>query len=77
MTVTSWKDDNSGGYCKFFKWIDAPVCERAKQIIPGLLRMLNEQKAKNRNLETEVEKLKEKSRFLQSVNCSLEKKIDH
>ncbi|KAL8481148.1 hypothetical protein ACS0TY_027616 [Phlomoides rotata] len=58
VTVTSWKDDNVGrrvlgcerylvseGYYNFFKWIDAPVCERAKHIIPGILRSLNEQKA--------------------------------
>ncbi|KAL8488466.1 hypothetical protein ACS0TY_024658 [Phlomoides rotata] len=70
MLVESFLD--SERYCNFFKWIDAPVCERVKQIFTGLLRRLNEQKTKIRNMKTEVEKLEEMSRFLQSVNCSLE-----
>ncbi|KAL8547073.1 hypothetical protein ACS0TY_006701 [Phlomoides rotata] len=87
VTVTSWKNENVGrrflgckrypmdGYCTFFKWVDTPLCDRAKQIIPGLLRRINEQKATIQNLEFELVKLEEKSRKMQSVICSLEEEI--
>lgn len=61
------------GYCKYFRWIDPPICERSKQIIPGLLRKLNEHKLKCRTLESQVHKLEEMTRILQSANCVLEK----
>ena len=28
--------------CGFFRWHDPPICERSKQIIPGLLRRIQE-----------------------------------
>ncbi|KAK3038953.1 hypothetical protein RJ639_027438 [Escallonia herrerae] len=27
--------------CEYFIWIDPPMCERAEQVIPGLLRRIN------------------------------------
>ncbi|KAL8466997.1 hypothetical protein ACS0TY_035902 [Phlomoides rotata] len=84
VTVTSWKEDNVGrrflgcerypnkGYCKFFKWIDEQLCERAKQIIPGLLKRLNEQRDEKRNMESVIDKLEEMRSIMQSVNDRLE-----
>ncbi|KAL8474227.1 hypothetical protein ACS0TY_030885 [Phlomoides rotata] len=85
--ATSWKNGNVGrrfygcqkypndGYCKFFRWIDDPLCERAKQIIPGLLKRLNEQREEIRNMETIAEKLNEMTRVLESLNNKLEEEI--
>ncbi|KAL8497713.1 hypothetical protein ACS0TY_021152 [Phlomoides rotata] len=85
VIVTSWKDDNAGlrfiscarypkdGYCKYFRWLDLPMCDRAKQIIPSLLRKVNKLESENRNLETHIDKLEEMARILQSFNCILEK----
>ncbi|GER27931.1 GRF zinc finger containing protein [Striga asiatica] len=49
VMVTSWTDNNPGrryakcneSGCKRFVWIDPPMCTRARQIIPGLLRRIN------------------------------------
>ena len=30
-----------GGKCRFFEWIDPPICPQARQVIPGLLRRVN------------------------------------
>ncbi|KAG8369037.1 hypothetical protein BUALT_Bualt15G0108700 [Buddleja alternifolia] len=50
---TSWTDHNPGrpyiayerfkqiNGCNYFVWIDPPICTRARQIIPGLLRRVN------------------------------------
>ncbi|XP_057465413.1 uncharacterized protein LOC130755079 [Actinidia eriantha] len=55
---TSWTDHNPGrrflgcpqygsvGACGFFSWVDPPLCARARQIIPGLLRRTNDLQAK-------------------------------
>ena len=29
------------GGCSFFLWVDPPVCDRAKAVIPGLLRKIS------------------------------------
>ncbi|KAL6513934.1 hypothetical protein OROHE_019390 [Orobanche hederae] len=85
VIVPSWKEKNVGrrflgcsrypdaGYCNFFQWFDPPMCDRSLQIIPGLLRKLDEQNLKMTTLETVVDNLEEKIRILQSMNCSLEK----
>ncbi|KAL7132165.1 hypothetical protein ABFS83_12G053600 [Erythranthe nasuta] len=53
VTRTSWTDLNPGrrystcdNYkkirgCNYFVWIDPPMCDRSRQIIPGLLRKIN------------------------------------
>nr|GEV78699.1 zinc finger, GRF-type [Tanacetum cinerariifolium] len=51
MVKTSWTDGNSGrrfygcptylSNCPFLGWVDAPMCPRSVDIIPGLLRRLN------------------------------------
>ncbi|GFQ05671.1 hypothetical protein PHJA_002711200 [Phtheirospermum japonicum] len=58
---TSWTDLNPGrryttcskfreiGGCTYFSWVDAPMCDRARHIIPGLLRRVN-------RLEAEVQR---------------------
>ncbi|KAK6138994.1 hypothetical protein DH2020_027264 [Rehmannia glutinosa] len=62
---TSWTDDNPGrrfqsclnfkrGGCQFFSWEDPPMCNRARQIIPGLLRKINK-------IQDELEKMKDKN----------------
>ncbi|KAG8386349.1 hypothetical protein BUALT_Bualt03G0139600 [Buddleja alternifolia] len=50
---TSWTDLNPGrryiicdkfwepGECNFFEFTNPPMCERSRQIIPGLLRRVN------------------------------------
>ena len=44
---TSWTDSNPGrrfiscDRCRYFRWIDGPLCEHARIIIPGLLRKIN------------------------------------
>ncbi|KAI8571637.1 hypothetical protein RHMOL_Rhmol01G0135300 [Rhododendron molle] len=60
---TSWTDPNPGrrflgctkAGCKGFDWVDPPMCRRAVQIIPGLLRKTNK-------LEIEVAKSRAKER---------------
>ncbi|CAN1777279.1 hypothetical protein LINPERHAP1_LOCUS13997 [Linum perenne] len=56
VVLTSWTEDNPGrrffscgrGYevnnprCDFFMWVDAPIEDRAKQVINGLLRKLRQ-----------------------------------
>ncbi|KAL8461147.1 hypothetical protein ACS0TY_032573 [Phlomoides rotata] len=79
VVATSWKDGNVGrrmmGIVKKKCWIDPPLCERAKQIIPGLLKKVNELREKIRNMETIAEKLNEMTRVLESLNNRLEEEI--
>ncbi|CAL5393252.1 unnamed protein product [Camellia sinensis] len=50
---TAWIDTNPGrrflscpnSGCNHFTWIDLPMCDRAVQIIPGLLKKLNKMEA--------------------------------
>lgn len=64
-STTSWTNANPGrrfvscSKCGFFDWVDPPMCERARAIIPGLLRKLNryqamENEAAERARETEM-----------------------
>ncbi|KAL8551141.1 hypothetical protein ACS0TY_000284 [Phlomoides rotata] len=87
IVVTSWKNGNCGrrfhgcqlypndGYCNFFKWIDPPMCDRAVEIIPGLLRRMNEQRAEIRNAQIIAEKLKEMINVLEHLNGRLESDV--
>ncbi|KAL7139503.1 hypothetical protein ABFS83_09G056400 [Erythranthe nasuta] len=66
---TSWTDLNPGrrystcekyrqvGGCYYFAWIDPPMCERARQIIPSLLRRINK-------LEEDLKKKQEMKKWL-------------
>ncbi|KAK6151063.1 hypothetical protein DH2020_015995 [Rehmannia glutinosa] len=66
---TSWTDLNPGrryaacerfrevGGCSYFEWIDPLMCDRAWQIIPGLLRRANRLQDELKRLEDE-EKMK-------------------
>ncbi|KAL6575022.1 hypothetical protein OROMI_012307 [Orobanche minor] len=50
------------------------MCDKSRQIIPGLLRKSDEQNLKMMTtLEIVVDNLEEKIGILQSMNCSLEK----
>ncbi|PIN06779.1 hypothetical protein CDL12_20663 [Handroanthus impetiginosus] len=40
--------------CSFFSWMDPPVCERSRQIIPGLLRRVNKLENEVTKFEKEV-----------------------
>ncbi|KAL8507117.1 hypothetical protein ACS0TY_017853 [Phlomoides rotata] len=85
IMATTWKGDNVGrrfwgcgkypnpGYCDFFQWRDTPICDRARQIIPGLLNKMNELREENRKLEMLSEKLDEMARILQDANGRMEK----
>ncbi|KAK6140688.1 hypothetical protein DH2020_025570 [Rehmannia glutinosa] len=71
---TSWTDLNPGrrysacenfrevGGCCYFVWIDPPMCTRARQIIPGLLKKVNklENNLKQVNkLENDIKQLED------------------
>lgn len=51
---TAWTDANAGRRfiscerCRFFRWLDEPLCERSRAIIPGLLRRINKLEAQQR-----------------------------
>lgn len=47
--------EGSGG-CRYFQWVDAPLCNRAQIIIPGLLRRLKAMEANHEMQLLEVQK---------------------
>ncbi|GER31466.1 GRF zinc finger containing protein [Striga asiatica] len=69
VTRTSWSDANPGrryiscekfkekGGCTYFVWIERPLCPRACQIIPGLLRRANKFEAEAEMLQADVNNL--------------------
>ncbi|KAM0046911.1 putative DNA topoisomerase transcription factor GRF family [Helianthus debilis subsp. tardiflorus] len=65
ILLTSWTRSNPGrrfyscvgGTCGFVTWADPPICARASQIIPGLLRNINENEAKNRTMTRKIKRL--------------------
>ncbi|GFP80426.1 hypothetical protein PHJA_000186000 [Phtheirospermum japonicum] len=80
---TSWTKRNPGrrywacpkygtnGYCGIFIWLDGEMCERSKQIIPGLLKKIdkfedeiNECKINEKKLEAELRIAKGKERVI-------------
>lgn len=60
----AWTDANAGrrfrncsmGWCGFFQWVDAPLCNRAKVVIPGLLRRLRAMESEHEKQLVEVQK---------------------
>ncbi|GER40773.1 topoisomerase 3alpha [Striga asiatica] len=85
---TSWKTPNCGrryfsclhwpeGGCKYFGWVDPPLCARAQQIIPGLLRRLNEMEESSKSADIEkfeVLKFEEENKKLKKLNFQFEEK---
>ncbi|GER30040.1 GRF zinc finger containing protein [Striga asiatica] len=82
---TSWKTPNCGrryfsclhwpgGGCKYFGWVDPPLCARAQQIIPGLLRRLNEmeESKENKKLKKLNFQFEEKTKKLKKLNFEFE-----
>ncbi|KAK9049677.1 hypothetical protein SSX86_031354 [Deinandra increscens subsp. villosa] len=65
---TSWTDANPGrrfyscaqkeSSCNFFLWVDPPMCRRAVEIIPGLLRSINELQSVAKRIETSNRRMK-------------------
>ena len=60
--------DGSGG-CRYFQWVDAPLCNRAKVVIPGLLRRLNAMEAHHKLELLEVQKRESRKWMFRSVIC--------
>ncbi|KAK1384830.1 GRF-type domain-containing protein [Heracleum sosnowskyi] len=56
---TAWTSANTGHRflacpfrkCRFFNWIDPPLCDRARTIIPSLIRRMNRLEAKLKNAQ--------------------------
>ncbi|KAK1350636.1 GRF-type domain-containing protein [Heracleum sosnowskyi] len=56
---TAWTSANAGRRflacpfrkCGFFNWIDPPLCDRARAIIPGLIRRMNRLEAELKNAQ--------------------------
>ena len=66
VVKTSWTNRNPGrrflscgkrNGCSFFIWIDPPMCNRARMIIPGLLRRLTE-------MEEDIKRAKRREKIL-------------
>ncbi|KAK6148207.1 hypothetical protein DH2020_019119 [Rehmannia glutinosa] len=80
IVKTSWTNLNPGrrykactkfrevGGCHYFSWIDSPMCSRAQQIIPGLLKRINKH-------DNEVVKLKDEVQKLEDVVEKLENEL--
>ncbi|WOH13887.1 hypothetical protein DCAR_0933400 [Daucus carota subsp. sativus] len=61
---TAWTEINSGKrfagcpdqVCNYFRWVDGPLCERARMIIPGLIRRINVLEGEVKALEVKKQK---------------------
>lgn len=61
---TAWTDTNSGWRfagcpdfgCNYFRWVDGPLCERARIIIPELIRRINALEGEIKALEVKNQK---------------------
>ncbi|KAK6149015.1 hypothetical protein DH2020_016540 [Rehmannia glutinosa] len=69
------------GYCGHFKWAEEELCQRAKQIIPGLLAKINklqeqieESQTKEEQLETEIMMANSRVEMLEQEVVELKKK---
>ncbi|CAH9069248.1 unnamed protein product [Cuscuta europaea] len=71
--LTTWSSENPGrgffqcpnyerhGGCNFMEWFDPPMCQRAKRIIPELLKRINRQDEEIRSLEMKLKTIKTQS----------------
>ncbi|KAL8468202.1 hypothetical protein ACS0TY_031437 [Phlomoides rotata] len=85
--VTSWKEANVGrrfrgcakypndGYCRFFQCVDTPMCDRSKEIIPSLLKKINDQRIQIANKEDMEEKYKAMLKGLEGIVEELDNEI--
>ena len=46
------------GGCGFFAWLDPPMCQRALDVIPGLLRSKNQVEGRLRAKEKQARRLR-------------------
>ncbi|WOH14730.1 hypothetical protein DCAR_0934252 [Daucus carota subsp. sativus] len=61
--------DGSSG-CRYFQWVDGPLCSRAQIVIPGLLRNMRGMESKYEQQIVEVQKREaRKWRFRVVVVC--------
>ena len=57
VAKTAWTELNAGRRfvscerCRFFRWLDEPLCDRARSIIPGLLRKINKLEAQQKQVQ--------------------------
>ncbi|KAL3844633.1 hypothetical protein ACJIZ3_002036 [Penstemon smallii] len=90
---TSWTKDNpgrrflrchvtKGERCRYFEWVDPPMCDRSRIIIPGLLSRVNHAQAENTRLEhetmtmnTEMQRLVNSITKLENENMALRRKL--
>ncbi|KAG8388161.1 hypothetical protein BUALT_Bualt02G0097100 [Buddleja alternifolia] len=82
----SWTSSNPGrrfygcgqygtvGGCNYFLWFDPPMCERSRQVIPGLLRsidqtesQLHQVQAELRTVKTELQRVDQRGKRIQKV----------
>ncbi|XP_012839459.1 PREDICTED: uncharacterized protein LOC105959844 [Erythranthe guttata] len=73
---TSWTELNPGrryetcqkyreiGGCNYFAWVDPPMCERSRQIIPGLLRRINNNEKELKKIEEQLSKKGSREKWL-------------
>ncbi|KAL0462394.1 UNVERIFIED_CONTAM: hypothetical protein Slati_0127000 [Sesamum latifolium] len=47
----------NGSYCTTFAWVDPPMCQRSKEVIPGLLKRLSREDALIEELNQQVAQL--------------------
>ncbi|PIN06303.1 DNA-(apurinic or apyrimidinic site) lyase [Handroanthus impetiginosus] len=74
---TSWIEENPGrrfqccqnreGGCSFFRWVDDPLCPRARAIIPGLLWQLNVLENERDTFLRENVELEKRMKWLQAL----------
>ncbi|WOH02096.1 hypothetical protein DCAR_0521484 [Daucus carota subsp. sativus] len=76
----AWTDANAGrrfknciggtNGCRYFQWVDGPLCSRAQVVIPGLLRRLRDMEANYENQVLEAQKKENKKwRLRMCVIC--------
>ena len=57
VAKTAWTELNDGRRfvscerCRFFRWLDEPLCDRTRSIIPGLLRKINKLEAQQKQVQ--------------------------
>ncbi|KAK1397578.1 hypothetical protein POM88_007441 [Heracleum sosnowskyi] len=57
VAKTAWTSSNAGrrfmacDRCRYFRWVDGPLCERARLIILGLLRRINNLERQQQEME--------------------------
>ncbi|XP_027152586.1 uncharacterized protein At4g04775-like [Coffea eugenioides] len=83
---TSWTDRNPARRyvecangkvdgCGYWNWYDEEMCERSKQVIPGLLRRINRVETENETLRQQILKLQKKAEKMEDKVKNLKEKL--